>query len=157
MNLNETFLAEMNRCAAGGPRLVTVGGEGRRIRCELEKSDALACTFKRFALETDALARASIDRLQQIGQTLASRLTYLLEPIGSIEIDRQRCVLQMRSSPPHKGDEGTRYYELLICRGGELTLCRYHQHADHQRQVIPTTVTKEVLRKLVDDLLAAFD
>ena len=60
--------------------------------------------------------RRSAEELKRLGETLASRLTYLLEPIGAVEFDPEGCVVQLRSIPPHKDDDKSSYYELLARR-----------------------------------------
>ena len=66
-----------------------------------------------------------MDGLKPVAETLSRRLTYLLEPISPMEAMPQQCVVQLRSNPPQKDDNGTSYYELLVARGGRLSLCRW--------------------------------
>jgi hypothetical protein len=135
-----------------------VASDGRRkIVCQLATLDSLACRCDELALETDELAAASVDRLKEISQNLAGRLTYLLEAISPIEIDPERCVVQMRSSPPQKNDDGTTYYELLVERGGRLALSRHQKQPGAVRQTISAELTREVLLRLIGDFDAALD
>jgi hypothetical protein len=60
----------------------------------------------------------------------------------------------MRSYPPQKTDDGTTYYELLVRRGGSLSLVRYQKQPGDQRQAIAAHITREVLLRLVDDFAA---
>ena len=85
-------------------------------------------------------------------EQLSARLTYLLEPISPIEIDSQGCVVQLRSNPPQKETDCTSYYELLLSRGGEISLCRYTRAVGQERKPIPAQVTREVLVRLAGDL-----
>jgi hypothetical protein len=57
----------------------------------------------------------------------------------------------MRSSPPQRDDNGTRYYELLVRRGGELSLRRFEKQPGTVRQLVAAHVTREVFLRLVDD------
>ena len=50
-----------------------------------------------------------------------------MEPICPIEIDADACVVQLRSNPPHRDDDGRSYYELMVRRGGEIALSRYRK------------------------------
>jgi hypothetical protein len=59
----------------------------------------------------------------------------------------------MRSKPPQAGEAST-YYELLVRRGGEFSLCRYEKHPGDVRKTIPAHVTREVLLRLIDDFAA---
>ena len=97
---------------------------------EIDECDRLACAVRKFTFVTDRLAGADVERLRKISQALSSRLTYLLEPIGAVEIDADSCTLQMRSTQPQKDDDGTSYYELLVRRGGEIGLCATPRRRD---------------------------
>ena len=97
---------------------------------------------------------ASVAELRKISDDLASRLTYLLEPVGAIEQDADQCIVQMRSQPPAKDDDGTKYYELLV-RKGDLTLCRFQKRPGSVRQRVPAVLTQEVVVRLAGDLDAA--
>jgi hypothetical protein len=128
---------------------------GQRFSCELTQVDTLACAFTRSELICDALAGAGLDKLRQVSETLSKRLTYLLEPVKPIEVDADRCVVQMRSSPPQQSDNATTYYELLVERGGKLSLSRYQKPPGKPREVLPAHVTREVLLRLIGDFSAA--
>ena len=97
----------------------------------------------------------SLDELKAISETLTGKLTYLLEPIGVVEADADRCSVQLRSNPPQKGEDGTSYYELMVRRGGDITLSRYSKKPGQLRQIVPAHVTREVLGRLADDFMAA--
>ena len=133
-----------------GPRTLSIEENGLRVQCELAAVDSLACAFDRLSLDTARLAQATVQELESLADKLSRRLTYLLEPIGTIEIDAEHCIVQMRSKPPQVG-EGSTYYELLVRRGGELSLCRYQKQPGDVRQTIPAHVTREVLLRLIDD------
>jgi hypothetical protein len=139
---------------SSGDHVVAVDDGPRRLECRLLALDTLGCAFTRLALRADALAAMSSDELRETAEKLAARLTYLLEPISPIETDAHGCVVQMRSNPPHKDADRTSYYELLVSRSGELSLCRYTRPVGSERQLIPAEVTREVLCRLADDFAA---
>ena len=102
---------ELNRLAslseaAGGGRLLSLAVEVGQLECSITAIDRLACSFDRFTLYTDKLADATTDQLQRLAETLSERLSYLLEPVSTVEVDQQRCIVQMRSRPPSTDDEG---------------------------------------------------
>lgn len=130
-----------------------VGGE--RLTCELVALGALGCSFSHIMVESDALAEVSVERVQEISKTLAKKLTYLLEPIAPIETDADGCVVQLRSQPPHRVEESRSYYELLVRRGGQISLRRFAKANGVPREATPASVTREVLLRLVDDLVDA--
>ncbi len=139
---------------AAAPSQLDVSEGQQRLTCELAAVDSLAVGFTSFTLATDALAAATPDELKKLGEKLSARLTYLLEPISPIEIDREQCVLQMRSNPPQRDDDQTTYYELVLRRGGALSLSRYAKTPGDVRQTITATITREVFLRLVTDFSA---
>jgi hypothetical protein len=122
-----------------------------RLSAKLVALDALALAFEHLTLTSQPLARAPIDQLTKVADALSKRLTYLLEPISPIEVDADQCVVQLRSNPPQKEDNGTRYYELLVRHGGEISLRRFQKQAGGIRQCVPAQVTREVFLRLVGD------
>lgn len=141
--------------AFGGGQLLVAQHVGQRFECELTDLDTLGCAFQRFVLQGDALAVAPVERLRAVSETLAKKLTYLLEPISPIEIDAEQCVVQLRSNPPHRDEQGTSYYELLVRKGGELSLRRWTKEPGEARRPLAAHVTREVLLRLVGDFSAA--
>ncbi len=99
----------------------------------------------------------SSDQLKATAEKLSARLTYLLEPISPIETDAHGCVVQMRSNPPQKEVDRTSYYELLVSRSGELSLCRYARVGGQTREPIAAHVTREVLARLAADFSAVVE
>ncbi|HET6882299.1 MAG TPA: hypothetical protein VFI31_19190 [Pirellulales bacterium] len=140
---------------AGTPHTLAACEPGERLECELTTLDRVGCEFTRFALSADRLSSATMDQLKRVSEALAARLTYLLEPIKPIEQDADQCVIQMRSVPPQREADVTSYYEVLVRRGGELTLCRWQKAPGGVRQALPAQVTREVFLRLVGDFSAA--
>src|SRR6516165_2361630 len=110
---------------AQGSQSIAVSEAGQRLSADVTALDALALSFDHFTLTSSPLAAASLDQLKKVADALSKRLTYLLEPISPIEIDADQCVVQLRSNPPQKDENGTSYYELLVAAGGRLSLRRY--------------------------------
>ncbi len=134
---------------------VTVDEPPRRVVCSVTECNPLAVSFNELRLETSELASATPERLSQIGTLLSQQLTYLMEPISPIELDADACVVQLRSNPPQRDDDGRSYYELLVSRGGHVSLKRYRKEAGATRQGIVATLTREVLVRLVGDFCVA--
>jgi hypothetical protein len=156
MTLQEKLQPALEQLAqfSAGHQLVEIDAGTQHLSCHLVALDSLACSFTKLALRADTLSGQSTEGLKKIAERLSSRLTYLLEPISPIEVDAQGCVVQMRSNPPHKESDRTSYYELLVSRSGELSLCRYERTAGGPRQPISAHVTREVLKRLVADFSA---
>jgi hypothetical protein len=128
---------------------------GQRLHAEIVALDTLACAFNHLGVELAALATAPVETLKQVADQLSRRLTYLLEPITAVEIDAGQCVVLMRSNPPQKDDNATSYYELLVKKGGLISLCRYKKEPGEVRRFVPAHVTREVFLRLVDDFSKA--
>jgi len=157
MSIQDQLQTDLAKLTSGGPHVVTAQENGRTLTCDIIEATPLAHRVDRFMLETDELAGASIDRLQKISEDLSSRVTYLLEPIGPIERDHEQCIVQMRSNPPQQDDDGTRYYELLVQRGGRIELRRYQKQSGQPRELVTALLTSEVLVRLAGDFAAAVD
>ncbi len=139
---------------SSGEHLVAVEDGSQELHCHLVALDTMACAFTRLALKADSITTISMDDLKMKAEQLSARLTYLLEPISPIEIDSQGCVVQLRSNPPQKETDCTNYYELLLSRGNEISLCRYTRTVGQERKAIPAQVTREVLVRLAGDFSA---
>jgi hypothetical protein len=156
MSIQPDIERELKRIqAVSGRGLLQVDCEIGRIEADLVAVDAIGCSFQTLGLSTGKLASASLDELKAISETLTGKLTYLLEPIGLVEADADRCSIQLRSNPPKKGEDETSYYELMVRRGGDITLSRYSKKTGQLRQIVPANVTREVLGRLADDFVAA--
>lgn len=157
MSLANKLSSEL-RANVGQVGLTISVGEGPRVvRCAVVQCEALAATIDDLTLETPELAGATIAQLETASRALATRVNYLLEPIAPIEIDADGCTVQMRSNPPQKDDNGWRYYELLLRRGGSAALCRYEKPPGQPRVRVPAVLTHEVLGRLVDDFSITVD
>ena len=157
MTIKQDIQRELARIQTSGRGLVIIDLEDGRVEADLVGMDAIGCAFQTLGYKTDKLAGASLDQLKHISEALTTRLHYLLEPIGIVETDLDRCAVQMRSVPPQKGDDGASYYELLVRRGGDISLSRYSKRPGQMRQIIPANVTREVFERLAEDLVAVVD
>src|SRR5262245_20974059 len=155
MDIKTDIQRELKRIqAVSGKGLLQVDTCSGRIEADLLAVDAIGCSFLTLAYATDKLAASPVEELKKLSEALIARLTYLLEPIGIVEVDRDRASVQLRSSPPQKGDDGTSYYELMIRRGGDVTLSRYQKRPGQIREIVPANVTREVLQRLSEDFVA---
>ena len=157
MTLQNQFEQELLNSGGGDPAMVAVHESPRHLSCDVVERNSLAVSFNQLRLATDELASADAAKLERIGKALAGRLTYLMEPIAPIEIDAAACVVQLRSSPPQRDDDGRSYYELTVRRGGEIALARFRKENGGARRQIAATVTREVLLRLVGDFWAVLD
>jgi hypothetical protein len=155
MAIKDDVILELDRLARQGvseaaPGALVVDTPNGRLESELVAIETLGCSFQQFVYKTPKLANATVDELKQISNSLSAKLSYLLEPIRPVEIDRGECIVQLRSNPPQKDDDGTSYYELIAKKGG-LTLCRFNKPSGQPRRIIPAHVTREVFQRLAND------
>ncbi len=157
MNVKERVRTELDRLASQfstAPHSTSLQLADGNFQANITQLDGLACAFESFTYSSNTLADASIEQLKEIADDLSKQLCYLLESISPIEIDDEACVVQMRSNPPQRDDDGTCYYELLVARG-ELSLCRYRRTSGQPRSVVQAQVTREVFERLVEDFVGS--
>jgi hypothetical protein len=157
MKLQNQFEQELLNSGGGGPAMVAVSDSPRHLSCDVVERNSLAVSFNQLRLATAELASADAAKLERIGNALAGRLTYLMEPIAPIEIDAAAFVVQLRSSPPQRDDDGRSYYELTVRRGGEIVLSRFRKENGDTRRQIAATVTREVMLRLVGDFCTVLE
>jgi hypothetical protein len=157
MSLKEAFCA-----ALGSTPLFTVGREQvaaddgpDAVRCELSALDQLACGVAELEFRTSRWGDGDATRARQVALALAARLTYLLEPVRLIEVDAEQQTAQVRSSPPQREEGRAAYYELLVSGGRRISLVRYEKTATGARQRVAAQLTREVVLRLVADLVTA--
>jgi hypothetical protein len=154
MTIHTKFDQQLTHLGNGAAATVTVDDSPRQLTCDIVERNSLAVSFKELRLATTELAGATPDDLERIGKSLSERLTYLMEPIAPIELDSEACIVQLRSNPPQRDDDGRSYYELTVSRGGQIALARYRKENGNARLPVAATVTREVLLRLVGDFCA---
>ncbi len=157
MNLHQVFERELANIGNGSAITLDVDDPPRHLHCDMVERNSLAVSFNQLRLATAELANADAAKLERIGKALSDKLTYLMEPISPIEVDSQGCIVQLRSTPPQRDDDGRAYYELLVRRGGEISLARYRKDNGDARRQIAATVTREVLLRLASDFCTVLE
>lgn len=156
MNLKSEIQSELTTLAAqGGCGRIGIDDGSGKLTIEVIAIDAIGCSIEQIAYFTKKMASLSMPQLTKLSQELTKKLTYLLEPIGVIETDLDSATIQLRSTPPQKERERTEYYELLVRRGGEITLVRWQKEEGRIRELTPAHFTREVLCRLACDLQAS--
>ncbi len=108
----ETALSNLSSFSQAAQTIAVTDG-GQELTAKLTGLDALALAFEHITLGLQRAGRRADRAANKVADALAKRLTYLLEPISPIEVDADQCIVQMRSSPPQRDDNGTRYYEIV--------------------------------------------
>lgn len=154
MSLAEELTKHLNGLSpfANSLTCVHVADGDITMRAELLSLDRLACEFDALVWETSRLAAIDTTQLSKMGGQLASRIHYLLEPIGPVELDFDRCILQMRSTVPSSDGHQKSFYELVICKGGSATLCRYAATGKQVKERVTASITRQVLERLTKDV-----
>jgi hypothetical protein len=160
MSLAARLDAELQaRSGFAGPPCCTVSladPQGIVLEVDLAAVDRLGCALRELRLAVPALHGAGVDVLERWAQALSQRVTYLLEDLGPIEIDRQAGQVLVRSTPPHRAPDGTAYYEIRLTSdtSGRFVLRRHHAvKGQPGRTQVDFLLTHEVLLRLVQDLL----
>ena len=156
MTIHHDVDRELTRIQAlQGPARLEVQAPAGRLESMVAAVDAIGCAVEGLTFHTDKLASATMEQLKKVSDHLTRRITYLLEPIGALEADAESCTVQLRSTPPQKGEDGSSYYELLVRRGGDISLCRYAKAPGQSRRVVTAHLTREVFARLAGDLSSA--
>ena len=157
MDISQQFRVELERLASQGivedSETILLNDCGYDLHCVVLDIDSIGCRLERLALKPENISDATIEQLRHMASELTKRLVYLLEPIAPVEFDREGASVQLRSKPPHKDDDGTQYYELVVNQRG-LQLCRYSKSVGDSRRVISSQLTHEVLCRLITDFYA---
>lgn len=107
--------------------------------------------------------RASVGHHEQFlrerGQALATRLSYLEEPLGIWELSTADGAVQLRSRQPHFEHGVTSYWEVLLRTGGQQPVARLTRYTwwpgAHDRFVVEYPATFSLLGRLADDIATA--
>lgn len=130
---------------------------GLAVRIELTAVDSMSCRFSELVLSVPSLMNSVFDVLKQWATDLSRRITYLLESIGPLEFDPTNGQVLIRSKSPSQLPTGSRYYEIVLSSSGSgsFVLRRYESVAGQPgRDPVDLQMTREVLAKLLDDLIA---
>ena len=160
MNLNSQLTDELKQLAgfsSSTPRRIEMcDSDGLILSVAVVAVDLLSCAFESLTLHVPALVGNETTVLQAWADALSQRVTYLLENIGPIEIDRSNSQVLIRSTPPDRSSAGTQFYEVLLTAqaNGTFVLRRYRsENGQPGRSSVDIHLTHETLHKLVRDLV----
>jgi hypothetical protein len=138
------------------PCTVTVEQGRHRLTVHLSALDSVGLAFSALEFATASRPEWTSEALQQWGQRLAGRVTYLMEPLKVVEIDADGGEVQIRSQTPTTRAERRGYYEVCLFKQGTLRMERYaFEETTRQRRSTTCQLTREVLERLADDLVAS--
>ena len=158
MSLSQKIAAALDaRPDSGGlPCDVTAEDGPHRITLHLTAAGAVGLAFSALDFTTSARAEWTPDALKAWGDRLAARVTYLLEPLVVLEHDVERGEVELRSQSPTPRSHARAYYEVRLGRAGVLRLSRVaFDETTRQRRASDCQMTREVLERLADDIVAS--
>jgi hypothetical protein len=154
MTYHDEIARQLNTAHAAGYTALAAQAESGVLLAEV-RADTFSVVVRSFRFQSATLADATTEQLSRIADRLAAKLTYLLEPLRVVEVDGQAGAVQMRSHPPYQKGPEKRYYEVLVERGGNLSLVRYERQPGQARTPIDAHFTIEVFYRLADDFAEA--
>lgn len=155
MTLGEVIFEKMQKHKPFHDRIEQVFAhqDGVRVRCEMSEADRLGCALTHLEMAKDNRSAVGASELVQRLDGLCKQVTYLLEPLQTIEVDQRSRSVLVRSQQPRHKPEGISYYELIADEGLHLSLRRYcYNHAEKKRSPIPFVLTSDQLEMLLQDL-----
>ena len=139
------------------PSEVAVEDGPHRLALRLTAAEAVGLAFDslEFSSSNAPADGFPLEALGAWGARLAARLTYLMEPLVIHESDAVGGQVELRSQTPTLRAGRRTYFEARLDRAGTLRLGRVaFDEATRSRQPIPCQLTREVLERLADDLVA---
>jgi hypothetical protein len=118
MDCGKQLIAEIRKLAGhltATPKTVAVSGPNNiDLAVDVTAADSLSCSCREIRMRVPALNGAAADVLKKWAQDLCARITYLMEPLGPLEIDAEARQVLVRSKSPDKRDSATTFYEVLL-------------------------------------------
>lgn len=154
MSNNNSLLKTLNELQAQGsfPQRMLVRDTAIAATAEMEVHQLDRLSMEMSMLRVTPEKNMS-DTLKARAETLARKVTGLIEKLNAIEIDDAKGEAMLRSDTPAAHDAQRMYYELMLNKQGATTLKRYQgSTVNAQRKEIPFVLTREALAKLISDL-----
>ncbi len=158
MSLSRKIAAALdeNTIVHAPPCAVAVEEGPHRLALNLTALDSVGVAFDSLEFAVAGRPEWSSDALRAWGDRIAGRVTYLMEPLKVLEVDAAGGEVNLRSHGPTARDDRRSFYEVRLSRQGTLRMERWtFDEASRRRQRIPCQLTREVLERLADDLIAS--
>lgn len=153
MSWQEKLNNALNRLQRqGGAGSVEVQQGGTKAVLDVRDVDRLGCVLGGWEMHREAEPFPPPEAAKEQAQRLTRRLSYLTEPLDVVEWDSTSHRAQVRSRPPEQREGKVRYFDLEVAQGRSLRFRRleYDPQA-RQRRPIPTTWTRDLLGRLLED------
>ena len=158
MSLSKKIAAALNENTRAYvlPCTVTIEDTPHRVTLHLTALDTVGLAFTSLEFATTSRAEWTSEALNDWGARLSNRITYLMEPLKVLEIDSGGGEVQIRSQSPTARADQRGYYEMRLFRQGTLRMQRFaFDETTRKRQQSPCQLTREVLERLADDIVAS--
>jgi hypothetical protein len=158
MTLAENLLPSLaeHRPASPGRHTWTYtdAATGWAVALTIDKVDAMSCQLTEVALTPATPAAWDAPALRARAETVATKVTGLLEQLRLIEIDALRGEAILRSTAPTSRSKKRFHYEMRISGTGTASLRRYQAALDPvaKREPVAFGLTHEALGKFLDDV-----
>jgi hypothetical protein len=140
------------------PCTVTIEDSPNRLTLHLSSLDTVGLAFSTMEYANTSRTELSSDALKEWADRLTKRVTYLMEPLKVVEVDDKGGEVQVRSQSPTPRADERGYYEMRLFRQGNLRMERFVFDAGaRQRRPTDCRLTREVLERLADDIVASAD
>jgi hypothetical protein len=155
MSLSRKIVDALDATPTHAPCQVSAEDGGRRLSLDLAASGPVGLAFTTLRFFAVSPEGWSPEGLADWAEKLKARVTYLMEPLSILEHDQTAGELILRSQSPTGRAGRQAYFEIRLDREGTLTLRRMDfDDVNRRRQPIPCQMTREVLERLTDDLVA---
>ncbi len=155
MNLSRKIVAAVDSSPSDSAYEIAAELDGRSVSLAIRTSDTVGIAFDSLLFRCDLYRDADPPILAAWGDRIKSQVTYLLEPLAVIEVDTLGGEVELRSKTPSTRDGRRGYYEIRIDRTGSLNLRRFaFDDSAKSRVQVPCNLTREVVERLIDDLVA---
>jgi hypothetical protein len=137
------------------PCVVPIEDGAHRLVLHLTASGPVGLAFSALDFATTARPEWTPESLKAWGDRIAARVTYLMEPLIVQEQDALAGDVEIRSHAPTTRGNRRAFYEVRIGRAGALRLARVSfDESTRRRSAIDCMMTREVLERLIDDIIA---
>jgi len=137
------------------PCNVSIEDGAHRLVLHLTASGPVGLAFTALDFTTTARPGWTPEALKAWGDRIAARVTYLMEPLVVLEQDALAGDVEIRSHAPSSRGDRRAYYEIRIGGAGGLRFARVaFDESTRRRGAVDCMMTREVLERLIDDIIA---
>jgi ribosomal protein S18 acetylase RimI-like enzyme len=156
MTLSPKIAAALDGPDAGAlPCDLVIEDDAHHLVLHLTASGPVGLAFGSLDFKSTAGRDSTPASLKTWGDRIAARVTYLMEPLVVLEQDRLAGEVEIRSHAPTIRGDNRAFYTIRIGAEGTLHLARTaFDESTRRRRPIDCMMTREVLERLVDDVIA---